>query len=153
VGWGEAIVENKGSNEEPLLRTKLQLVGACLIPLVAQAHANNASINCEFAVLKQAHETLMFCGETIDPVSEARYDKLTKGFQSFIASNPDSRPGWNSVEEIQRSLLREGRDRVCKDPDYAWLREAFGRYVSDAGMAEVGSLLSRPRDPSEGDCF
>jgi hypothetical protein len=135
------------------LRKKLKLVGACLIPLVAHAYANNASINCEFAMLKQAHETLIFCGEKIDPVSEARYDKLTKDFQSFIASNPDSRPGWDSVDEVRRLLLREGRDRVCKDPDYAWLRRAFDRYVSDAGMAEVGTLLSRPRDPSEGDCL
>jgi hypothetical protein len=121
--------------------------------LTGSACATNASIQCDFAFLKQAHETLVFCGEKIDPASEERYDKLTKEFQAFIASNVDSKPGWETVEDIRRTLLREGKDRVCKDPDYQALRRVFFGYVSDSGMAQVKKLLSRPRDPSEGDCL
>jgi hypothetical protein len=153
VGRGEAIAKDKVSNGDQLLRKKIQLVGAYLVALVAYAHANNASINCEFAMLKQAHETLTFCGEKIDPANEARYDKLTKDFQFFIASNPNSKPPWDSAEEIRTRLHKEGRDRICNDPGYPLLQQAFYGYVSDAGMVAVGSLLSRPRDPNDGDCF
>jgi hypothetical protein len=112
------------------------------------------AVECEFSLLKQAHETLIYCGEQIDPVIEARYNELSKSFLSFIATNQDSKPGSDdSVEEIRRDLLREDRDRVCKGPDYALLRRSFFRSVSDVGMTEVGNLLSHPRDPSEGDCF
>jgi len=111
------------------------------------------SINCEFALLKQARETMIFCGEKIGPANETRYDKLTKDFQSFIASNPNSKPPWDRAEEIRTKLLGEGRDRVCNDRDYPFLQQAFYRYVSDAGMVAVGNLLSRPRDPDDGDCF
>jgi hypothetical protein len=112
------------------------------------------AVKCEFSLLKQAHETIVYCGEQIDPAMEARYNKLSKDFLSFIATNQDSKPRWNeSVEEIRRNLLQEDRDRVCKGPDYALFRRSFFLYVSDVGMTAVSNLLSHPRDPSEGDCF
>jgi hypothetical protein len=132
---------------------KSLLAGAYLMSLTGSAYATNASIQCEFALLNQARETLIFCGEKIDPAGERRYDELTKEFQAFIASNADSRTGWQTVEDIRRTLLQEGKERVCKDPDYQALRRAFFVYVSDSGMAQAKKLLSRPRDPSEGDCF
>ena len=92
---------------------KSLLAGAYLMSLTGSAYATNASIQCEFALLNQARETLIFCGEKIDPAGERRYDELTKEFQAFIASNADSRPGWQTVEDIRRTLLQEGKERVC----------------------------------------
>ena len=137
------------------MHSKSQWIGiAWLVALMGNAHANNMAVKCELALLRQAHETLIYCGEQIDPASEARYDKLTKDFLYFIATNRDSKPGWDdSVEEIRRRLSQMDRDRVCKALDYPLLRQTFSYAVSDAGIAEVGNLLSRPRDPSEGDCF
>ena len=136
------------------MRTKFQWISlACLLFLVTNARATNMAVDCEFSLLKQAHESLVFCGESIEPVNEARYDKLTQDFLAFIAmnGNPDKYNG--SLEQIRRRLRQDGRDRVCEDPDYPLLRRAFFRYISDVGMAEVSRLLSHPRDPSEGDCF
>jgi uncharacterized protein (DUF927 family) len=137
-----------------LLRKNVQLAALCLATLLTPAHANNMAIKCEFAILKQAHETLIFCGEKINPANEARYQTVANQFESFIASNADSKPDWQeSVEEIRRGLLREDKDRVCKDQDYQKHKRMFSLYVSDSGMAYVKKLLSRPRDPSKGDCF
>lgn len=112
------------------------------------------AINCEFALLLQARETLLHCGEQIDPTSEARYDKLINDFMSFIAANVDSKKrSDDSVDEIRKRLRRSDRDRVCKGSDYLLLRQTFFHAVSDVGMAQVSKLLSHPRDPSEGDCF
>ncbi len=136
------------------MRTKLQSIGlACLISWVADAHANNMAIDCEFALLKQARESLVFCGEPIDALSEARYEKLMRDFTSFVAANGNLDGYSGSLEQIRRRLHQDGRDRVCKDPGYQLLRQTFFRSVSDVGMAEVSNLLSRPRNPSEGDCF
>jgi hypothetical protein len=134
--------------------TKLELAGlVCLISWVTNAQADNMAISCEFSLMKQAHESLVFCGEPIDPASEARYEKLSQDFSTFIAKNGNPADYSGSLEQIRRRLQQDGRDRVCKDPDYPFLRRAFFRYVSDAGMTSVNDLLSRHRDPSEGDCF
>jgi hypothetical protein len=112
------------------------------------------SISCEFSLLKQAHETLVYCGQRLDPLSAARYDKLFKEFSSFIITNRNPNTKYDEdLDEMRMRLLQEGQARVCKGPDYDLLRRAFGRYVSDAGMAEIKNLLSHPRDPLEGDCF
>jgi len=137
------------------LRTKLRWLGfAWLVALAGNANAENMSVNCEFGLLKQAHETLVFCGEQIDPASEARYDKLKNEFSSFIAANIDSKKASDdSVEDIRRRLLQNGRERACKDRGYPLLRRAFFHYTSDIGMDGVSNLLNRARDPSEGGCF
>lgn len=117
------------------------------------AYANNVAVKCELSILNNAHETLVYCGESIGPADETRYDKLSGDFSTFIGANANSKPRWfDSVEEIRGSLAQEGRDRACKGPIYEGLRRAFFYAVSDVGMAEVSALLSRPRDPSEGDC-
>ena len=124
------------------------------VALAADAPAHGMSVRCQFGLLKQAHETLVFCGEQIDPASEARFERLSKEFQSFVDSNQDSKKvADDSVEEIRRRLRQKGRDQVCKDPDYSLLRRLFFHNVSDAGMDELSNLLSHPQDPSEGDCF
>lgn len=109
------------------------------------------SVNCEFSLLKELHERLIFCGESIDPASGARYEKLVQDFSSFIAANGKGYD--DQVEEVRRRLHQEGKDRICKNADYPALRRMFFHYVSDAGMAEVRVLLSRPRDPNKGDCL
>jgi hypothetical protein len=112
------------------------------------------SIKCEFSLLKETHEMLAYCGEKIDQVTEQRYDEISKRFTSFIAANHASKPGLDhSVEEIRRRLQREDRDHVCKGSDYELARRVFFAYVSDSKMAAVNALLSRPRDPSEGECL
>jgi hypothetical protein len=45
-----------------------------------------ASIACEFVLLKYTHEGLLFCGEKIDAVSESRYQKVAEDFLDFIAA-------------------------------------------------------------------
>jgi len=138
------------------MSSKSQWIGiAWLFALAGNAHANNMAIYCEFALLQQAHETLLHCGEHIDPASEARYGKLINEFMSFFAANVASKKqsDGDSVGEIRKRLLQSDRDRVCKGSDYLRWRQTFLYAVSDIGMAQVSKLLSRPRDPSEGDCF
>jgi hypothetical protein len=129
------------------------LAGLCFC--MPSAYANDMAVACEFEILKQAHETLVYCGELIDSVSETRYEKLFWDFSSFVAANANAKKNsYNgSLEQIQRRLHQDGRDLVCKDPGYPLLRQAFFRYVSDEGMAEVGRLLSHPQNPFEGDCL
>lgn len=115
---------------------------ASLCFCMPSAYANNMAVDCEFVILKQAHETLMYCEELIDSVSEARYEKLFRDFSSFVAANANAKKNsYNgSLEQIRRRLNQDGRDRVCKDPDYPFLRQAFFRYVSDEGMAAMGEI-------------
>lgn len=130
-----------------------QLIGICLVFLAGSTCASNAAINCEFQRLKQVHETLVFCSEQIDLASEARYAELTKEFQSFFSPDVNSKPAWDSIEEIRKRLVQEGKDRVCKDPGLSASRRDFFQYVSEAGMARVKNLLSQPRNRTGGDCY
>jgi len=128
----------------------------CAISLAPSVQASSFSIGCEFLLLREVHETLLFCGEHIDEPNERRYQKLVGDLSSFIDANEkmNQHPAFTkSVDEIRDHLVREGQDRVCKSSDVALWRKTFLRAVSDAGMEEVGKLLSRPRDPFEGDCF
>ena len=118
------------------------------------AQAGNMAIYCELALLLRAHETLVHCGEQIDPASESRYDKLVGDYRSFIAANPAPKKQYDGdVGEIQKQLRKNDRNLVCTGCDYTLWHRTFVHAVSDVGMAEVGEQLSRPRDPSEGDCF
>ena len=138
------------------MRSKSRWIGiASSFALAGNAHANNMALYCEFALLQQAHETLLHCEEQNDPASEARYGKLVDEFMSFFAANAafKKQSDGDSVSEIRKRLLQGDRNRICREPDYTYLRQKFYYAVSDLGMAEVSKLLSRPRDPSEGDCL
>lgn len=98
----------------------------------------DVAVNCEFQRLKQTRELLVFCGEAIDPEKEARYAQLTMEFEAYFRSVPravDSKPAWDSIEEIRKRLVNEGKDRVCKDPGLFLARHDFLQFVSEAGMA------------------
>ena len=134
----------------------------CAISLVTpSAHAGSASIACEYGLLREAHEILLFCGEQIDEQNERRYQKLVGDLSSFIAANGKTSNHLassainESTEEIRNHLIREGQDRVCRSSDVplALLRQSFLRTVSDVGVDELKKLLSRPQDPFEGDCL
>lgn len=133
------------------MRIRLAIIGLTCLSSLASAHASNMAIDCEYKLLKQAHETLRFCGESIDSVRQARYQHLVRDYLSFIAENKTRNMMHDeSVEDIRRSLEGMGHDRVCNDP-VLW--GVFYFSVSDSGMAEARKKLSRRRDPSEGDCF
>lgn len=125
--------------------------------LASSAHANaRAAIACELDLVRHGHESLVFCKDQIDPVSESRYQQMVQDFSIFISANPPSRPPsvpLETVEQIQTTLSQMGWDQVCRGSDYPELRRIFFHYVSDEGVEAVRKLLSVPKDPYEGDCF
>ena len=137
------------------MRSKSRWIAiAWLIAAAGNAQAGNMAIYCELALLLRAHETLVHCGEQIDPESESRYSKLVGDFRSFIAANPAAKKQYDGdVGEIQKKLRQNDRNLVCTRRDYKQWHRTFVHAVSDVGMAEVGEQLSRLRDLSEGDCF
>jgi hypothetical protein len=128
-----------------------------LVLLVASSgplRAADASVACQFGIVTAAHEILVFCGETIDAVSESRYQQLTRDFSQFMAANETSnkpRAAFNLTD--QDSLSQLGKDRICAEREYPMFRLFFEHHVSDEGMAAIARLLSVPKDPFEGDCL
>jgi hypothetical protein len=116
----------------------------------------NMAISCEYMLLTEAYETLVFCGEAIDSVNKERYVLLQNDFIKFIRMNTRSDEKKNVLdygEARRKEFESRPKDRVCKDPGYPILRKTFYQYISDVGMAAVSELLKQPRDPNSGDCF
>src|SRR5262249_35258979 len=112
------------------------------------------SLKCIYELMTSIRESIVLCGETLDPNSEETYHKLRAAMKTFINENTkmDSKkiaPDYDQIKSLgTREMVAEG---FCKLPEYPGWKEVLQEFLRDE--ATIRKRLETPGDPADGDCL
>jgi hypothetical protein len=101
-------------------------------------------------------ESMMLCGEPLDPVSQGTYDKLRADLRRYINENATS-DAKRIAPDYDQFLQQLARDRVrkgfCKRPEYQLGKGVVLDVLRPQRELAIRKRLEVPGDPTKGDCF
>jgi hypothetical protein len=120
------------------------------------SNSTEASLACLYRLFTEAHETIIFCGESLDVDHENQYAMSRELLKEFINKNTraDSskiRPGYD--EAIRQHLTTEGTSRICQSQIYSTVRKSLLGATTQEQVEALRQRLATVTDPDKGECF
>ena len=117
--------------------------------------AQEMSLTCIYNIMTSARESMVLCGERLDPASESAYDKLRAALKTFINDNATSNR--RIAPDYDQSIRLSGRDAVqkgfCKQQDYQFGKLMLLEFLQPDRESGIRKRLKIPGDPTKGDCL
>ncbi len=113
------------------------------------------SLTCIYDILTSARESMVLCGERLDPASESTYDKLRADLKTFINDNATSdRRIAPDYDQLRRLAARDAVQKgFCKQQEYQFGKWMLLEFLQADRESGIRKRLELPGDPTKGDCL
>lgn len=149
----KATVRSLGIHCDIRARAKCLLLSmAVLWP--SGAIGRDTSLTCIYDLMTGVRESMVVCGEALDPKSEETYHNLRAALKTFINENTKVEdrkiaPDYDQIKSLRaREAVAKG---LCNEPLYSGWKEVLQGFLREE--ATIRKRLEVPGNPADGDCL